>query len=302
LKNFTPLHSVLNPHLSLFLPSLMESTVPYGFIPTHWIQISLAISYVFTLASAIPTLFFQYRNFTLGILIVIALLFQLAGHTSMAVSAFLPENLPTWAVHYTTFALGKCAARVVVFYAYYTCFRRLGHSSQDSFRYSIVPAMVTCGLSFLFRFLIIGFDVAFHLKGLPMDSQPFVEPSVLILISSLGLIAGLIHVILETRMETPWYRLTWMTGYYTTLQIIPIFILTQDIYDVVKPFFSYRNEMVELLCDMGMTKSILILLGGQSYEIASAWCQERPNAIVMIEARIKELIYRRRENGSQILP
>jgi hypothetical protein len=129
--------------------------------------------------------------------------------------------------------------------------------------------MVLAGFSFLYRFLLIGFDIAFHFKGWLIDSQPFVEPSVTILISSLGLISDLICIILETETEIPWYRLTWMTGYYTALQIIPIFILTQDIYDVMKPFFLSRNEMVELLCDMGMPKSILILIGGQSYEFAS---------------------------------
>jgi hypothetical protein len=281
----------------------MESILPYGYTPTHWIQISLCISCLLALASTLPSLFFVYRNITLGILIVIALLFQLAGHTSMAVSSFLPHSLPAWTVHYITFAFSKFTARVVVFYTYYTCFRRLARSSsQDSFQYRLVPVMVVAGVSFLHRFIMIGFDIAIHFNGSQMDSQYLVIPSVIILISTLGMIAVLICVIRETSMEIPWYRLTWMTGYYAVLQIIPISILTQDIYDLVRPFFASRNEMVELLCDMGMTKSILILLGGQSYEIASAWCQERPHSIAMIEARIKEWVYRRRENKSQILP
>jgi hypothetical protein len=124
----------------------------------------------------------------------------------------------------------------------------------------------------------------------------------MILISTLGLIAILIGVIHESEEEIPWYRLTWMSGYYFTLQLVPIFILTQDIYDLVKPLVSYRNEMVDLLCDMGMTKSIVMMLGSQSYEIAHSWCQERPEVISRIEARVKEIIYRRRENRSVIVP
>jgi hypothetical protein len=281
----------------------MDSILPYGYVPTHWIQILFCISYIIALATVIPVMFFQYRNITLGVLIIIAFIFQLTGHTSMAVSAFLPGNLPTWAVQHISFAVGKFAARFIVGYSYYTCFRRIAATpTQNAFHFRLVPVMVATAVSFIHRFLIIGFEIAYLFKGLKIDPQYLVIPTIIILISTLGLIAVLIDVVYESKEEIPWYRLAWMTGYYFTLQLVPIFILTQDIYDLVKPLVSYRIEMVDLLCDMGMTNLIVMMLGSQSYEIAHSWCQERPEAIARIEARIKEIIYRRRESRSQILP
>ena len=81
-----------------------------------------------------------------------------------------------------------------------------------------------------------------------------------------------------------------MLVYYVILQTVPFFILTQDIFDFVAALVSYRNEMVELLCDMGMTKMILVMLASQAYEIAQAWEEKRPKYIEKLEMRVKEII------------
>jgi uncharacterized ion transporter superfamily protein YfcC len=105
----------------------------------------------------------------------------------------------------------------------------------------------------------------------------------------------LIHVILLSRTEVPWYRLTWMTGYYVTLQLVPFFIMSQDLYDLVKSFVSERNEMLEITFDMAITKSILMMLGSQSYEIASAWSRKPPKVLEKIMLRLKDMFSRRRQ-------
>ena len=119
--------------------------------------------------------------------------------------------------------------------------------------------------------------------------------SICILLTTVGLGASLVTVISRTRKDIPWFRLTWMTGYYVTLQIVPVFLLTDDIYDIARSLFSYRNERAELACNMGMTKGILMMLGGQTYEIAYSWSQKRPKTLEKIELQVKEILESRKQ-------
>ena len=146
----------------------MDSTSLYGYVPTHWIAIFLASSCLFTLCTMIPTLFFRYRNITLGIFIVAGLIFQLAGHTSMAVSSFLPTNIPAWITQRLSFSVGKLCSRIAVCYVYYTGLCRIPNGlpkikygrQEDEFRYFF--SAYICALSifgFMLRFVVQGIEI-----------------------------------------------------------------------------------------------------------------------------------------------
>ena len=290
---------------------VMDSTTLYGYVPTHWIAILLASSCLFTLCTMIPALLFRYRNIPLGIFIIAGLIFQLAGHTSMALSSFRPTNIPAWSTQRLAFTMGKLCARIAVCYVYYTGLCRIPDGfpkiytrngrPEDEFRSSM--SLYICGLTvcgFLACFIVRGFEIGLVLKGsLIIREGPIMMftcmSSACIVLTTVGLGASVLTVISRTRKNIPWFRLTWMTGYYVTLQIVPVFLLTQDIYDIARCFFSYRNEMAELACDMGMTKSILIMLGGQTYEIAYSWSQKRPRALEKIELQVKKILEIRKQ-------
>ena len=293
----------------------MDSTSLYGYVPTHWIAISFASSCLFTLFTMIPALFFRYRNIALGIFIIAGLIFQLAGHTSMAVSSFLPTNIPAWITQRLAFGMGKLCARIAVCYVYYTGLCRIPNGfpniktrrvrPEDEFRSSMssyVCGFTICG--FLFRFIVQGIEIGSVVKGsLVFPEGPTmiysIASSACILLATVGLGASVVTVVSRTRKDIPWFRLTWMTGYYVTLQIVPVFLFMQDIYDLAKCLFLYRNEMVELACDIGITKSILMMLGGQTYEIAYSWSQKRPKTLEMIELQVKE-IFETRKQANQV--
>ena len=286
----------------------MGSTFLYGYVPTHWIAILFALSCLFTLCTMIPALFFRYRNVALGIFIVAGLVFQLAGHTCMTVSSFLPKNVPAWITQRLAFSIGKLCSRVAVYYVYYAALCRIPNAfpkvnSENrrpeheirSFMCSYICAVAICG--HVLRFIVQGIEIGAVVKGSMLFPDAPMMATVLSIISSgflllttTSLAACLVMVICRTRNDIPWFKMTWMMGYYVTLQIVPVFVLTQDIYDLVKCFFSHRNEMLELTCDMGMTKSILIMLGGQTYEIAYSWSQKRPKVLENIELQVKEIL------------
>ena len=280
----------------------MDSTLLYGYVPTHWIAILFGLSYVFSICTMIPALFIHYRNIALGVFVVAGLLFQLTGHVSMTVSAFLPTAFPAWATQHFAFTAGKLATRIAVFYVYYSCFSRIPYAfvgiSYPRIRNNdnclvLIMVPVIAGVGFTCRFIAQGFEIASLLKDVERDAN--VDTLLQLAASSclyttILLYAFLLFVIIRSRKDIPWLRLTWMTGYYVTLQIIPIFLLTQDIFDLVRSIVPYHNEMVELLCDLGMTKSILLMLGGQSYEIAYSWSQKRLKALEKIELQVKEIL------------
>ena len=259
----------------------------------------------------IPVLFIRYRNITLGTFIIAGLIFQLGGHTSMAVSSFLPTNISAWIAHRLAFTMGKLCARIAVCYVYYTGLSRIPNAfpkiemrnrrPEDDFRShmsSCIGALTIVG--FLLRFTFQSIEIGSVVKGsLVFPDDPTMVLSMMssacILLTTIGLGASLVTVIYRTRRDIPWFRLTWMTGYYVTLQVVPVFLLTLDIYDLARPLFSCRNEMAELVCDMGMTKGILMMLGGQTYEIACSWSQKRPKVLEKIELQVKEILEIRKQ-------
>jgi hypothetical protein len=165
----------------------------------------------------------------------------------------------------------------------------------------LFPLIGLAGVGSIIRFVGLGFEVSSLLGNLNMDKKIMVIlPAALLLSASVLLAITLVYVILLSRKEVPWYRLTWMTGYYVTLQLIPFFIIAQDVYDLVKGVVSERSEMLELLLDMGMTKGILAMLGGQSYEIAYAWSQKHPKMLEKIVLQFNGMFKRRgRQQSSE---
>ena len=268
---------------------MMDSTALYGYVPTHWLSILFAVSCVASLATIIPLL--RNRNVILMSLLTAGLLLQLAGHTSVAVSGFLPENIPSWAVQLVVFALGKFIARAAVFYTYYVCVRRL--IKKGNIRRCLASLL---GAAIILE--VIGLApkvVAISFEIFRMQSEKFMESSwIFAAIQSLAatvlILIFLVGLTVKTRKEIPWFQVSRMMGYYITLQILPVFLLTQNIYDMVRIFVPRRYEIVELLCDMGMTKTILIMVGGQCYEVAHAWSQSRPKALATIENLVRTIV------------
>jgi hypothetical protein len=281
---------------------VMDSNKLYGYVPTHSIAILFALSYVVSICTMIPALFIHYRNFALGIFIVSALGFQLTGHVSTAISAFIPENVPAWATQYIAFTIGKFATRITVGYVYYTCVARIsngfkckktipGSRARNPLVFLIAAWLGLAG--FVIRFVALGFEIAAVItqKDWNGNKLSFIS-SLLILLPTILLYLFLADVVYRTRKEVPWFRLTWMTGYYASLLIVPIFLLVQDVFGVVTACVPCHVEMVKVLCDLCMTKGILMMLGGQSYEIAYSWSQKRPKMLERIELQVKEIFER----------
>lgn len=294
----------------------MEPTTLYGYIPTHWLAILFVVSCMFTLLTGIPALFFKYPNHGLGHLIVLGTLCQLVGHVCMAVSSFQPTNLAAWGVQLFAFMFGKTFARVAVFSTYHACFRRVApagecHNSKnvctdDWFLGGLASITGLCFGYRLFYDLWQFSNVWTYYGGTAQSpSMPaalsisLVSSDFVLLATTLCLISRLVLVIIRTRQQTPWFRLTWMSGYYTVLIVIPVFLVIQDVYDIVRCFALYRNEMLELFGNMGMTKSVLMLLACQYYEIAYAWSQKRPEWLEKLERLVVEVQQVEREQGQK---
>ena len=266
-------------------------TTPYGYVPTLWFAIVFDLSIVLSIATLIPLLY--KRNIALCILAIAGLVFQFVGHTGMAVSAQLPASIPPWIVQRLAFALGKLSARVVVMYAYYACFSRISDIKSSRRVYNFHVVIYGFWISaFIARFVGISLEIAALLTDVSSAVSTIVSvaSSGVLVATTLGFSMLLVWVITKSRKDVPWHQLTWMLVYYVILQTVPFFILTQDIFDFVAALVSYRNEMVELLCDMGMTKMILVMLASQAYEIAQAWEEKRPKYIEKLEMRVKEII------------
>jgi hypothetical protein len=268
--------------------------IPFdGYLPTDWIAILFAISCLLSLCSTAPALFLKYRNVTLGILVTGGLIFQFTGHTNMAFISFLPDDITLWILERVAFMSGKCIARAAVYYTYYTAFRRLSKYCPHTL-ILLASSMILVGMGFGVRVIFLGFEIALIHYGYSLESFVFALPSGVALVSTFILLIDLIYVIRKSKSDIPWYRMNWMMGHYITLQIVPIVLLTQDGYDLAQSLTPYRNEMVELFCDMGMTKALLVMLGSQSYETAYAWSQKRPYSLAMIEDRIRNFLQQRK--------
>lgn len=216
------------------------------------------------------------------------MLFQLTGHISMSVSSFQPDNIPAWKSHLVSFTLGKIATRLAVYYVYYTTFRRITtvSSQKDKHRnwhhillnYSAQLFGVASILNLVYLGKIIAFPAGQLQSPLPLIS------SIIILIATVNFIRLLGDIICETKPDIPWYKLTWMSGYYWSIQLVPLLLSVQDIAAVVIAAKGGRTEeLVVFGTNLGMTKSILMLLGGQTYEMAVAFSQERPGFMKKLE-------------------
>jgi hypothetical protein len=233
----------------------------------------------------------------------------------MAVSSFQPTNLASWGVQLFAFQFGKAFARFAAFDTYHKCFIRVTKtdSSGNSKRactddWFLGGLASIAGLCFGFRYfydicqLINMWNYSDGLVGESI-SMPNVfnillmSFSFLLLLTTLCLVLRLVFVAVRTRKQTPWFQLTWMTGYYSLLlYIIPAIFVIQDVYDIVRCFVPYRNEMLELWGDMGMTKSVLVFLCMQYYELAYAWSQRRPKFMETIELGVMKVF---RINGEE---
>ena len=287
-----------------FIPT-MEPTSLYGYVPTYWIAILFVLSCILTLLTGIPALFFKYPNAPLGTLIVLGTLSQLVGHVCMAVSSFQPTNLAPWGVQLFAFGLGKVFARFAALHTYHDCFRRVTRidSGQNSKKVR-TDDWFLCGLGsiaglcfgyglfydlWLFSNIWNYYDGMVESPAMPMAlSIVLTASNFLILATTLCLIIRLVLIVVRTRKQTPWFRLTWMSGYYSILLTIPVFLVLQDVYEIVRCFVSYRNEMLDLFGNMGMTKSILMLLACQYYELAYAWSQKRPLWLESLESLVMD--------------
>ena len=283
----------------------MEPTALYGYIPTHWLAILFVVSCIFTLLTGIPALFFKYPNPGLGYLIVLGTLCQLVGHVCMAVSSFRPANLAPWGVQLFAFMFGKTFARFAALSTYHACFLRVaqseeGHNLRKVYTddWFIGGLASIAGLCFGYRLFYdlwqFGNLWTYYGETAQSPSMPtalsisLVSSDFVLLATTLCLIFRLVLVIIRTRQQTPWFRLTWMSGYHTILIIIPMILVIQDVYEIVRCFVLYRNEMLELFGNMGMTKSVLMLLACQYYELAYAWSQKRPVWLEKLECLVME--------------
>ena len=214
---------------------------------------------------------------------------QLMGHISMSVSSFMPENMTAWRIQLVTFTLGKMVTRGAVYYTYYTAFRRMAttQSQQDKppqWHTRLFYPMFLYGVAFILDII----SMVFQLISPRSTPLPLVS-SILLLISSVTLNGQLDAVVMSTKKDIPWCKINWMMGYYWTLRIIPAFLYIQDISAVVVAAQGgWAGEAVVLGTNLGMTKSILMLLSSQTYEMALSWSQERPKWVQKIENLYQE--------------
>jgi hypothetical protein len=259
-----------------------------------WMAAMFEVSCMLGIVSVASLLFKRDANIRLGLLIIIGLVFQFIGHTCMGVSSSYPENMAAWGVQLVAFTLGKMMARATVVYAYYCCFKRI-NCNRSTVKYHLMICML-----WLFAYIGLLTGSCLAIASLSENTlhpdqikTTLIASAACLVAITVGFSIHVAHVIVKSRKEVPWHKLTWMSGYYVVLQFIPILLLTQDIYELVMSVVSWRDETVELLCNMGMTKSILLLLGSQSYEVAYALSQKRPKHLVYIEQRIKQLIHQK---------
>jgi len=214
---------------------------------------------------------------------------QLMGHISMSVSSFMPENMTAWRIQFVAFTLGKMMTRVAVYYTYYSSFRRMAttQSQQDKppqWQTKLFHPMFLCGVAFILDII----SMVFQLSSPRSTPLPLVS-SILLLISSVTLNGQLDAVVVSTKKDIPWHKINWMMGYYWTLRIIPAFLYVQDISAVVVVANGgWASEAVVLGTNLGMTKSILMLLSSQTYEMALSWSQERPKWFQKLENLYQE--------------
>jgi hypothetical protein len=279
----------------------MDSTALYGYVPTAWIQICFAVSCLLAVFTTIPS-FVKYRNVGLGILVTLGLLGQLGGHVAMAVSAHMPENIPAWTIQFVAFYLGRVFSSLAVAHAFgrladrHIPYATLNRSATETGRQSRIR--LAQPNTFLFfasaLILLIPFQVLLLTDRIIMVINPS-DPNVGILANPyvagifasaiavcfcLFMVVALVVLVRQTHQAVPWFRVSWMSGYYIGLMTVPVFLLSQGIFLLVKTIvLDYHNEMVELVFDMGMTKAILVFLSIQTYEMAKAWNENPPKEL-----------------------
>jgi len=206
----------------------------------------------------------------------------------MSVSSFQLDNIAAWKSHLVSFALGKIATRLAVYYVYYTTFRRMTAVSSQKDKHRNWHHILLNNSAQLFGVASI-LDLVYLGKTLASPAGQLQSPlplisSILILIATVNLSRLLVAIIYETKPDIPWYRLTWMSGYYWTLQVVPLLLSVQDIAAVVIAAKGGRTvELVVFGTNLGITKSVLMLLGGQTFEMAVALSKERPAFIKKLE-------------------
>jgi hypothetical protein len=113
----------------------------------------------------------------------------------------------------------------------------------------------------------------------------------------------LVDLVRQTREAVPWFRLSWMSGYYIGLMTVALFLLSQGIFLLVKAIvLDYHNEMVDLLFDMGMTKAILMFLSIQTYEMAKAWNENPPKELAELVTLYQSQIGRPQRHNHGLWP
>jgi hypothetical protein len=264
----------------------------------------MALSYDLGIVSLKPPLLKRKRNVGLGAIIATGIILQLIGHTSMAVSSRLPDNFAAWTMHRLTFEFGKIFARGAVWHTYHSLFQRINATHTD--KCSLFSVCIIWCLIFLGgRVGIIGYEIEEYtvLSESPdiMTTNWMIALSALNFLVNLCFCVHLIWIIVQTRKESetraavPWHQCSWMLGYYTMLQIVPILILVQDIYGLVRALTTSRTEMVEMACEMSMTKMIFLVVGPGAYEVSVALSETGPKRLEDYKKQIYDFIEQRIE-------
>ena len=250
----------------------MDSTTLYGYVPTPWIQICFAVSCFLTVFTAIPS-FVKYGNVGLGTLVTLGLVFQFAGHVGMAISAHRPDNILAWAIQLLSFYCGRVFSSLAIAHSFGSLVDRhypypmLSRPTPETGRQS--QKRVVQGNTFIFFasaiILLTPFQVLLLLDRIVLVTDPSntsvgilaspyidgIFTAVIAVAFCLFMTLVLVLLVRQTREDVPWFRLSWMSGYYIGLMIVPIFLLSQGVFLLVKAIvLDYHNEMVEVVFDM----------------------------------------------------
>jgi len=277
----------------------MDSTTLYGYVPTGWFNICFAATSLCAVFTTIPSLFkAKYRNIGLGFLLLVSVLFQVMGHVSMIISAYKPTSIPAWIVQFLAFGMGRAFSRLAACRVYGKMVNKLapGIAVKAQLKdreekepctgawLAILPVSSSIWVVWLWADRIVKVVHRGH-AGIIKDGQSgaVMIMGVFPMVTTVIVISFLIATIWTTRTTLPWFRLTWRSGYFSTLMITPAFLLAQDIFILIKQINTdYHNEMMDLVFDMGITKVVLTLLGCQTYEMANAWNENPPKGLLQL--------------------
>jgi len=298
----------------------MDSITLYGYVPTAWFNICFAAACLFAAFTTIHSLFIKikYRNVGLGILLLLGVLFQLTGHVSVTISAYKPTSVLAWIVQFLAFGMGRDFSRLAVCRVYGNMINKLAPriavevqlKCRDEKKpctggwLAVAPVSFSIPVIWLWADRIVKVVHPGHadiIKG--GQSGTVVMIGVFPMFTTVIVISYLIATIWTTRKTLPWFRLTWRSGYFATMIIVPAFLLAQDIFILIKQINKdYHNEMTDLAFDMGITKAVLMLLGCQTYETADAWNENPPKELVELVALWQKLTSRSSPNLPPLPP